>query len=174
MLGGDVMSHALKERFGQFDWVQRSWIFLHVGLEQGADQLYISLLRATQVKGSIRPIPLERRSLQWWPDCRRKLPVFSCSIFCTEFESKEHAFPFESKGHAFPRKRPPHRNGRLGGRAVLPTGWPGPAYVEKRETHGSGSVRICAPDWGAVRITTRPHPSTPFSATRGRTGRTSV
>jgi hypothetical protein len=55
------MSPALKEFFGQFDWVQRSLIFVYVGLEQGADQLYISPVRATQVKGSIRPNHLERR-----------------------------------------------------------------------------------------------------------------
>ena len=36
------MSRALKELFGQFDWVQRSPIFVYVGLEQGADQLYIA------------------------------------------------------------------------------------------------------------------------------------
>jgi hypothetical protein len=53
------MAHALKELFGQFDWVQRSLIFIYVGLEQGADQLHISPVRATQVKGSIRPIHLE-------------------------------------------------------------------------------------------------------------------
>jgi hypothetical protein len=50
------MSRALNELFGQFDRIQRSLIFIHVGLEQGADQLYISPVRATQVKGSIRPI----------------------------------------------------------------------------------------------------------------------
>jgi hypothetical protein len=31
------MSRALNEFFGQFDWTQRSLIFIYVGLEQGAD-----------------------------------------------------------------------------------------------------------------------------------------
>src|SRR5882672_7880637 len=61
------MSRALKELFGQFDWVQRSSILVYVGLEQGADQLYISPVRATQVKGSILPNHLERRSAAQWP-----------------------------------------------------------------------------------------------------------
>jgi hypothetical protein len=33
-LRGPPMSHVLKELFGQFDWVQRSLIFIYVGLEQ--------------------------------------------------------------------------------------------------------------------------------------------
>ena len=44
------MSHALKELFGQFDWVQRSLILIYVVLEQGTDQLYISPILATCVK----------------------------------------------------------------------------------------------------------------------------
>jgi hypothetical protein len=31
------MSRALNEFLGQFDWIQRSLIFIDVGLEQGAD-----------------------------------------------------------------------------------------------------------------------------------------
>jgi hypothetical protein len=41
----------MKECFGQFGWVQRSLIFADVGPEQGADQLSISPVRATGVKG---------------------------------------------------------------------------------------------------------------------------
>jgi hypothetical protein len=38
-----AMSHALKELFGQFDWVQRSLLILYVGLEQGGrSALYIA------------------------------------------------------------------------------------------------------------------------------------
>jgi hypothetical protein len=36
------MSHALKELLGQFDCIQRSPIFLYVGLEQGPTSSYIA------------------------------------------------------------------------------------------------------------------------------------
>jgi hypothetical protein len=49
-----AISQVLEELVGQCDSVQRSLLFLHVGLEQGADQLHISLLRARRVKRSNR------------------------------------------------------------------------------------------------------------------------
>jgi hypothetical protein len=57
------MSRALKELFGQFDWVQRSLIFIYVGLEQGPISC-ISPIRATGVKGSNRLIHREMRSFR--------------------------------------------------------------------------------------------------------------
>lgn len=48
-----AMPHTLRELLGQFDLVQRSLILIHVVLEQGTDQLYISPILATCVKRSI-------------------------------------------------------------------------------------------------------------------------
>jgi len=49
------MSHALEELVGQFDCVQRSLIFVYVGLEQGAEQLTYrrSALRASRDKSDL-------------------------------------------------------------------------------------------------------------------------
>jgi hypothetical protein len=61
-LSATAMSHALKKPVSQFDCVQRSLIFTYVGLEQGAEQLYVSRIRAKLVKRSIRGVHRERRS----------------------------------------------------------------------------------------------------------------
>jgi hypothetical protein len=45
-----AISHAVQELVGQFDSIQRSLLFLCIGLEQGSDQLYISPIRVTPVK----------------------------------------------------------------------------------------------------------------------------
>jgi len=45
-----AISHALEALGGQFDWVQRSLLFVYVGLEHGSHQLYISPILATRVK----------------------------------------------------------------------------------------------------------------------------
>jgi hypothetical protein len=56
-----AMSHALEELVGHVDRLQRSLLFTHSRLEQGADQLYISSIRATGVKESNRRIHREMR-----------------------------------------------------------------------------------------------------------------
>src|SRR5882672_8180273 len=45
-----AISHALEALGGQFDWVQRSLVFVYVRLEHGSHQLYISPILATRVK----------------------------------------------------------------------------------------------------------------------------
>src|SRR5258708_1588848 len=55
LLGGlaaTAISHDLEELVGQFESVQRSLLFISVGLEQGPYQLYISPVRAARVKRS--------------------------------------------------------------------------------------------------------------------------
>jgi hypothetical protein len=55
------MSHALKELVGQFDCVQRSLLFIFVGLEQGRTALYIAHPR--HARQGINPTYLLRKAI---------------------------------------------------------------------------------------------------------------
>src|SRR5216684_1080395 len=95
----------------------------------------------------------------------RRFTSSICSISCTEFDSKGQSVCAET------RSAPQWHAGRVGCHSHRVAGR---GICRKAQTHGARSVRICPPDWGAVRITTRPHPSTPCECNRGRTGRISI